>query len=118
MPVVMGAGLKIKGTGARGHAFSVGAETCAICHKEMVHSRSDIAALEGEVQRLKEITPETLQKQVADQRKENDQLRSAVRANRRVFSVIVVVAFCLGVAIEYAVTHHRNRKHAKEAPPK
>ncbi|MGO9245504.1 MAG: multiheme c-type cytochrome [Verrucomicrobiia bacterium] len=114
MPEVMNAGLKIKGTGARGHAFSVGAETCAICHKEMVHSRSDIAVLESEVQRLKEMTPETLQKQVTDERKENDQLRAAVRANRRVFSVIVVVAFCLGVAIEYAVVHRRSRKPTRE----
>jgi hypothetical protein len=118
MPEVIGAGLKIKGTGARGHAFSVGAETCAICHKEMVHSRSDIAALEGEVQRLKEITPETLQKQVVDQQKNIEELRTAVQANRRVFSVIVLVAFCLGVAIEYAVMHHRYRKRASKEPSK
>jgi hypothetical protein len=118
MPEVMGAGIKIKGTGAKGHSFGVGAETCANCHKEMVHSRSDIAALEGEVQRLKEITPETLQKQVVDQRKEIDQLRTAVRANRRVFSVVVLVAFCLGVAIEFAVMHHIRRKGAKEVPSK
>ncbi|MGO9609494.1 MAG: hypothetical protein ACLPT4_07650, partial [Verrucomicrobiia bacterium] len=70
--------------------------------------------LESEVQRLKEMTPETLQKQVTDERKENDQLRAAVRANRRVFSVIVVVAFCLGVAIEYAVVHRRSRKPTRE----
>jgi formate-dependent nitrite reductase cytochrome c552 subunit len=118
MPEVMNAGLKIRGTGARGHAFSVGAETCAICHKEMVHSRSDIAVLESEVQRLKEMTPETLQKQLADERKENDQLRAAVRANRRVFSVIVVVGFCLGVAIEYAVIHRRSRKPTREVSSK
>jgi formate-dependent nitrite reductase cytochrome c552 subunit len=113
MPEVMGAGIKIKGTGARGHSFGVGAETCANCHKEMVHSRSDIAVLETEVQRLKAITPETLQKQVTDQQKEIEDLRVAVKANRRVFSVIVVVAFFLGIAIEYAIMHHRQRKGTK-----
>jgi len=113
MPEVMGAGIKIKGTGARGHSFGVGAETCANCHKEMVHSRSDIAVLETEVQRLKAITPESLQKQVADQQKEIEDLRVAVRANRRVFSVIVVVAFFLGLTVEYAVMHHLHRKQTK-----
>jgi len=113
MPEVMGAGLKIKGTGARGHTYTVGAETCANCHKEMVHTRSDIAALEGEVQRLKEITPDALQKQVVDQQKDIEELRTAVQANRRVFSVIVVVAFFLGVAIEYAIMHHLHRKWTK-----
>jgi formate-dependent nitrite reductase cytochrome c552 subunit len=113
MPEVMGAGIKIKGTGARGHSFGVGAETCANCHKEMVHSRSDIAVLESEVLRLKAITPEALQKQVADQQKEIADLRMAVRANRRVFSVIVVVAFLLGLTIEYAIMH---RRHGKASP--
>jgi hypothetical protein len=117
MPAVMGAGLKIKGTGARGHTYSVGAETCANCHKEMVHTRSDIAELEGEVQRLKEITPDALQKQVVDQQKDVEELRTAVQANRRVFSVVVVVAFFLGVAIEYAIMHHWQKKHpGKDAP--
>ena len=118
MPQVMGAGLKIKGTGARGHTFSVGAETCANCHKEMVHSRSDIATLEGEVERLKGISPEALQKQVKEQRQELDQLHMALRANRRVFSVIVVVAFCLGLAIEYAVMHRFQRKRSREVRSK
>jgi formate-dependent nitrite reductase cytochrome c552 subunit len=118
MPQVMGAGLKIKGTGARGHTFSVGAETCANCHKEMVHTRSDIATLEGEVERLKGISPESLQTQAKEQRQELDQLHMALRANRRVFSVIVVVAFCLGLAIEYALMHHFQRKRSKEAGSK
>jgi formate-dependent nitrite reductase cytochrome c552 subunit len=117
MPEVMGAGLKIKGTGVRGHTFSVGAETCANCHKEMVHSRSDIATLESEVERLKEITPQALHQQVAQQRQELDQLHMALRANRRVFAVIVVVVFCLGVAIEYALLHHRYHKKPTEPLP-
>jgi len=115
MPEVMGAGLKIKGTGARGHTFSVGAETCANCHREMVHTRSDIATLEGEVQRLKEITPEALKKQLKEQQADLDELHTALRANRRVFSVIVLVAFCLGMAIEYALMHHLHQKQVKGA---
>ena len=117
MPEVMGAGLKIKGTGVRGHTFSVGAETCANCHKEMVHSRSDIATLEGEVERLKGISPQALQHQVEQQNRELADLRTAVRANRRVFSVIVVVAFFLGLAIEYAVMHRRRGRTPKEHQP-
>lgn len=118
MPDVMGAGLKIKGTGAKGHSFGVGAETCSNCHREMVHARSDRVDLEGEIQRLKGITPQALLQQVEDQRKELDQLRAAIRANRRVFGVIVVVAFFLGLTIEYAILHHRQKKTAKEAPAK
>ncbi|NQU10655.1 hypothetical protein HQ590_07695 [bacterium] len=115
MPEVMGAGLKIKGTGVRGHTFSVGAETCANCHKEMVHSRSDIATLEGEVERLKGINPQALQHQVEQQRQEIEQLRTACRAHQRVFTVLVVVTFCLGIVIEYAFLHHRRRKHPEES---
>ena len=118
MPEVMGAGLKIKGTGVRGHTFSVGAETCARCHREMVHTRSNLADLEGEVVRLKEISPQALQKQVEQQQRDIDQLRAALRTDRSVFSVVVVVAFGLGVVIGYAAMHHYHRKSAKEEPPK
>jgi Zn-finger protein len=116
MPEVVGAGLKIKGTGVRGHTFSVGAETCARCHREMVHTRSNLATLEEEVEHLKAVNPEALQKQTERLQKDLDQLRVELRTNRSVFSVVVVVAFGLGVAIGYAAMH--RRKSAREEPPK
>ena len=117
MPEVVGAGLKIKGTGVRGHTFSVGAETCARCHREMVHTRSNLAELEGEVERLKEISPQALQKQVEQQQREIDQLRAALRTDRSVFAVVAVVAFGLGIIIGYAAMHYFHRKNLKEEPP-
>ena len=78
----------------------------------MVHTRSNLADLEGEVERLKELRPQALQKQVEEQQRELEQLRAALRTDRSVFSVVVVVAFGLGVAIGYAAMHHFRRKSA------
>jgi len=96
MPEVIGAGLKIKGTGTRGHSFGVGAETCANCHREMVHARRDHLDMEAEIERLKGITSPVLQQQVKELRQEIDQQRVTLQANRRVFCMIVALAFCLG----------------------
>lgn len=42
----------IGGTGAPGHSFFVGAETCAACHEEMVHKSHKLGTLSQEVERL------------------------------------------------------------------
>jgi hypothetical protein len=110
MPQVMGTHTKIKGTGTRGHSFGVGAETCSGCHKEMVHARSDRVDLEHEVERLKKLNAEPLQQQIESQRQELDSLRQSLHASRRVFAVVVAVAFCLGAVLMYAVLHRRPRK--------
>lgn len=115
MPEAPGEGLKIKGTGAMGHTFTVGAETCSRCHREMVHSRSDIAHLEGEVERLKEIAPDELQEKVNALESELQRLRAVLHANRIVYGVVVVLAFGLGLVIEYGMAHHRARRRAEAA---
>jgi hypothetical protein len=40
------------GTGAPGHSFFVGAETCAACHEEMVHKSHKIPTLTEQVEQL------------------------------------------------------------------
>jgi hypothetical protein len=114
MPEAMAGTLKIKGTGARGHTFTVGAQTCAGCHREMVHAKSDRAELEEEIKHLKEISPVALQAQVQQQQADMEKLNTALRMNRRVFSVIVIVAFALGVFIEYTILHHRRKPHGDQ----
>jgi len=118
MPEVVGAGLKIKGTGVRGHSFGVGAETCSNCHWEMVHTRSDRVDMEGEIQRLRGLTSPVLQQKVDEQQQELDRLHVMIRTDRRVFCVIVGLAFGLGVAIGYAVMHRRYTISRKETSPK
>ena len=78
-------------------------------------ARADIATLEHEVERLKELTPQALQDQVKNQQSEITQLRAAIKANRRVFIVIVGVAFFLGLILGYAFFH---RKAQKQEPSK
>ena len=42
----------VGGTGAPGHSFFVGAETCAACHEEMVHRSHKIPALTAQIDQL------------------------------------------------------------------
>jgi hypothetical protein len=113
MPETVGAHLKIKGTGTRGHSFGVGAETCAGCHREMVHVSHEHASLEQELAELKAHTPESLRAELEEVKRDNRALRDSLRANRRVFPIIAVVAFGLGMVIEFALLHRRSKKGAK-----
>lgn len=110
-------GLKIKGTGVRGHSFGVGAETCANCHREMVHASGEHAALQEEVTRLKAASPVALRDQVEELQQQNANLQAAVRANRRVFGALAVVTFALGLAVEYAILHRRRTRDEKGHAP-
>jgi predicted CXXCH cytochrome family protein len=118
MPETVGAHLKIKGTGTRGHSFGVGAETCANCHREMVHASHERTSLQEEVEQLKAQTPDKLLAQLDELKRDNAALRDTVRANRRVFPIIAVAAFLLGMAIEFALLYRRRKKHEKEAKPR
>jgi hypothetical protein len=116
MPEVKASVMKIRGLGVRGHTFGVGAETCANCHKEMVHASHERASLEEEVHKLKAATPEKLSAHVDDLEKESVKLRETVTANRRVFPPLVGMAFILGLFLGLALPHFRRKK--TEAPPK
>lgn len=108
MPEVPGSVMKIRGVGVRGHTTGVGAETCAGCHREMVHASHEHAALEEEVQRLKAITPEALQAALEEKSRQADALRQSLRADRRVFAILSVVAFALGLTIGCAWRRRRR----------
>ncbi len=115
MPELTHTGLKIKGTGARGHTFGVGAETCTGCHREMVHQSHENASLEEEVAQLKAVEPVALEKQVGTLEGQTAKLRETVQANRRVFMPIVGMAFLLGGFLGYALPRYRSHKETK--PP-
>jgi hypothetical protein len=110
MPEVMNGGLKIKGAGLRGHTFGVGAETCANCHREMVHSGGELATLQQEVQQLKLAAPETLQKQLATAQDDAAKLRESVQANRRVFAPLIGLSFLLGAFFGFAIPLVRRNR--------
>jgi hypothetical protein len=116
MPEVKASVMKIRGLGVRGHTFGVGAETCANCHREMVHASHERASLEEEVHKLKSATPEKLGAHVDELEKESTKLRETVLANRRVFAPLVGLAFLLGIFLGIALPHFRHKK--TEAPPK
>jgi hypothetical protein len=112
MPEIKGSVSKIRGIGVRGHTFGVGAETCANCHREMVHASHERASLTDEVKRLKTLTPETLTTRVTDLEKETRKLQDNLTANRRVFIPLVGMAFLLGIFAGYALPHFRKKKEA------
>lgn len=114
MPEVKGGRLKERGLGVRGHTFGVGAETCANCHRDMVHASHERASLEEEVHKLKAATPEKLQAQFAELEKESGKLRETVAANKRVFPAIIALAFLLGIFAGYALPHFRTKKPVDE----
>jgi len=102
--------LKIRGLGVRGHTFGVGAETCANCHRDMVHSSHERSSLNEEVQRLKAATPEKLTAQVEQLQQDDAKLRETVQANRRVFPPVVGLAFVLGLFLGVALPLWRRKK--------
>lgn len=109
MPEIKGSVTKIRGIGVRGHTFGVGAETCANCHREMVHASHERASLTEEVKRLKTLTPEALTTRVTELEKESSRLRDSLAANRRVFVPLIVLAFVLGIFGGFALPHFRKK---------
>ncbi len=121
MPELNHAGLKIEGTGARGHTFGVGAETCTGCHREMVHQSHENATLEEEVAQLKSVEPVALEQKLGTLEEQSAKQREALQANRRVFMPIVGLAFLLGGFFGYALPRYRSRKQTavlEERPKK
>ncbi|MEI6083770.1 MAG: multiheme c-type cytochrome [Verrucomicrobiota bacterium] len=114
MPEVKASVMKIRGLGVRGHTFGVGAETCANCHREMVHASHERASLEEEVHKLKAATPEKIQAHSAELEKEAVKLRETVAANRRVFPPLIGLAFVLGIFLGFALPHFRAKKPVED----
>ncbi|MHA2621322.1 MAG: multiheme c-type cytochrome [bacterium JZ-2024 1] len=105
--------VKIMGTGVRSHTFSVSAQTCAGCHQEMVHESHEIASLEQEVQRLRQLTPTELVTKVEELEKTVTSQREMIQANRRLYPWIVVITFVLGglLGATVAGVPVRRRRH-------
>jgi hypothetical protein len=116
MPEVKGVGMKIRGLGVRGHTFGVGAETCANCHRDMVHASHERATLNEEVRQLKAATPEKLKEQVDQLEKDGAKMKEELQANRRVFPPVVGLSFLLGIFLGVALPLFRRKKH--QEPPK
>ncbi len=116
MPEVKGVGMKTRGLGVRGHTFGVGAETCANCHRDMVHASHENATLEEEVHRLKAVAPEKLEARLTELETETAKLREILAANRRVFPPVVGLSFLLGIFLGVALPHFRRKKHGE--PPR
>ncbi|MGD1019588.1 MAG: multiheme c-type cytochrome [Verrucomicrobiia bacterium] len=116
MPEVKGVGMKIRGLGVRGHTFGVGAETCANCHRDMVHASHERATLNEEVKQLKAATPEKLKEQLDQLETEGAKMKEELQANRRVFPPVVGLSFLLGIFLGVALPHFRRKKQG--GPPK
>jgi hypothetical protein len=114
MPEVKGAVMKIRGLGVRGHTFGVGAETCANCHRDMVHASHERATLTEEVVKLKAATPEKLMARLDELEKEAGKSREMLAANRRVFPPVVGLSFLLGIFLGVALPHFRRKKRGEK----
>ena len=114
MPEVKGSVMKVRGLGVRGHTFSVGAETCANCHRDMVHASHERATLTEEVEKLKAATPEKLTARLDQSETEATKMREMLAANRRVFPPVVALSFVLGIFLGVALPHFRRKKHGEK----
>jgi hypothetical protein len=114
MPEVKGAVMKIRGLGVRGHTFGVGAETCANCHRDMVHASHENATLTEEVQKLKAATPAKTKEHVEELEQDSAKMKEELQANRRVFPPVVGLSFVLGIFLGLALPHFRRKKHGEK----
>ena len=114
MPEVKGSVMKVRGLGVRGHTFSVGAETCANCHRDMVHASHERATLTEEVEKLKAATPEKLTARLDQSETEATKMREMLAANRRVFPPVVALSFVLGIFLGVALPLFRRKKHGEK----
>jgi hypothetical protein len=80
----------------------------------MVHASSSHAALQEEVARLKTLTPKSLEDALAEKTRETGLLQQSLQANRRVFIIVSVVTFFLGIAVGYAFFHRSQKKQEEE----
>lgn len=100
----------IGGTGAPAHSFFVGAETCAACHEEMVHTSHKISTLSEEVDRLVQTTDarsvEALQSQVKALELAMDLERS--RAVKRSLALTLVGFLVGGLIVGLARRRRRS----------
>ena len=119
MPELSTGTAKIRGTGVRGHTFTVGAETCIRCHREMVHQSHETDTLEQEVARLKAANPDVLEKKLGLLEGQTAKLRADLQANRRVFVPLIALAFLLGTFCGSVLPLFRTRKQtgAPDRPP-
>jgi hypothetical protein len=109
MPDTNGSHLKIKGTGARGHSYGVGAETCAGCHRVQVHQSGEIAELKSEVTALKVETSKENTARIPILEKENGRLKATLEANHRFAPWVAVVGFLLGGLAGFSVSRLASR---------
>lgn len=113
MPEVPGGAPKIIGTGVRAHTSGVGGETCANCHREMVHEGSQIETLKHEVQRLKSLDPVADSRRLTELEGEAGGLRDSLDATKRVFVWVVPGVFLLGAGSGAAISMLLERRHRK-----
>jgi hypothetical protein len=107
---------KIKGTGARGHSYGVGAETCAGCHRVQVHQGGEIAELKGEVDALKVETSKENTARIPVLEAENGRLKASLEANHRVAPWIGFLGFVLGGMVGFAGFRVFSRERAHGHP--
>jgi hypothetical protein len=107
---------RIKGTGARGHSYGVGAETCAGCHRVQVHQSGEIAGLQHEVAALKGAGAGDAIEELEGLRTDNRKLKETAEAERRVFPWVASISFVLGLGLGLALRGMRRRTPAESIP--
>jgi len=107
---------KMKGTGARGHSYGVGAETCAGCHRVQVHQSGEIAELKGEVTALKVETAKENTARIPVLEAENGRLKASLEANHRVAPWVASIGFLLDGLVGFAAFRVLSREKV-HAPP-
>jgi hypothetical protein len=105
---------KIRGTGARGHSYGVGAETCASCHRVQVHQSGEMTALETEVKTLRGAGAEETLMEIPALRKDNARLQKAFDDDREVMPWVVGLSFLLGLGLGVGFMRLSRRPPAEE----
>jgi len=100
----------IGGTGAPGHSFFVGAETCAACHEEMVHKSHKMTSMAQELNRLSHASDVDVLERMGGEVRGLEVALDVQRARTIKWSVGTLL---LGLAIGIAVGVRNSRNGAK-----
>lgn len=117
MPQAPGVRTKMEGTGVRGHTFGVGAETCAECHREMVHQSNEVASLEQKVERLEAVNPQESSQQLAELERKDNEMNRRLETNRRMLPWVLGLSFVLGGALGLAIARFPRRTGGPRGGP-
>lgn len=106
----------IEGTGAAGHALSVGADVCSRCHEEMVHKSANLPDLRGKVTEMNQQMSLAGVESVFDLNEKVSELQWRLNRARQSIWIVAVIAVLAGLSLGWLGGWYLLRKRRNDGP--